>query len=61
MIPEVLKSGKPAVMNFVVYESEKVFPMIPAGAGLDEMVIGDQEEGAGEYTHSEYAPEKLGA
>jgi acetolactate synthase I/II/III large subunit len=61
LIPEVLKSGKPAVMNFVVYESEKVFPMIPAGAGLDEMVIGDQEEGAGEYTFSEYAPEKLGA
>jgi acetolactate synthase-1/2/3 large subunit len=61
LIPEILKSGKPAVMNFVVYESEKVFPMIPAGAGLDEMVIGDQEEGAGEYTVSEYAPEKLGA
>jgi acetolactate synthase I/II/III large subunit len=61
MIPEVLKSGKPAVMNFVVYESEKVFPMIPAGAGLDEMVIGDQEPDSGEYTFSEYAPEKLGA
>ncbi len=44
LIPEVLGKGKPAVINFVVYESEKVFPMIPAGAGIDEMIIGDQEE-----------------
>jgi acetolactate synthase-1/2/3 large subunit len=43
LIPEVLRKGRPAVMNFVVYESEKVFPMIPAGAGVDEMIIGDQE------------------
>jgi acetolactate synthase I/II/III large subunit len=43
VIPEVLASGKPAVVNFVVYESEKVFPMVPAGAGVDEMIIGDQE------------------
>lgn len=43
LIPELLASGKPAVVNFVVYESEKVFPMIPAGAGVDEMLIGDQE------------------
>ncbi len=44
LIPEVLAKGKPAVMNFVVYQSEHVFPMIPSGAGLDEMLIGDQEE-----------------
>lgn len=43
LIPEVIAKGKPAVMNFVVYESEKVFPMIPAGAGVDDMIIGDQE------------------
>ncbi len=43
LIPEVLAKGRPAVMNFVVYESEKVFPMVPAGAGVDEMIIGDQE------------------
>ncbi len=43
LIPKVLATGKPALVNFVVYESEKVFPMIPAGAGLDEMIIGDQE------------------
>lgn len=44
LIPEVLAKGKPAVMNFVVYEAEKVFPMVPAGAGVDQMIIGDQEE-----------------
>src|SRR5699024_1361968 len=33
LIPKVLESGKPTLVNFVVYESEKVFPMIPAGAG----------------------------
>ncbi|MDA0700279.1 MAG: biosynthetic-type acetolactate synthase large subunit [bacterium] len=43
LIPEVLASKKPAVINFVVYESEKVFPMVPAGAGVDEMILGDQE------------------
>jgi len=43
LVPEVLASKKPAVINFVVYESEKVFPMVPAGAGVDEMIIGDQE------------------
>ena len=43
LVPEVLAKGKPAVMNFLVYDSEKVFPMVPSGAGVDEMLIGDQE------------------
>lgn len=43
LIPRVLASKKPVLINFVVYESEKVFPMVPAGAGVDEMIIGDQE------------------
>jgi acetolactate synthase I/II/III large subunit len=43
LVPEVLAKGKPAVINFFVYEAEKVFPMIPAGAGVDEMIVGDQE------------------
>ncbi|HKI59095.1 MAG TPA: biosynthetic-type acetolactate synthase large subunit [Trueperaceae bacterium] len=43
LIPQVLAKGKPALMNFFVYEAEKVFPMIPAGAGVDEMIVGDQE------------------
>ena len=43
LVPEVLARKKPVLINFVVYESEKVFPMVPAGAGVDEMIIGDQE------------------
>ncbi|MEJ2666824.1 MAG: thiamine pyrophosphate-dependent enzyme [Deinococcales bacterium] len=43
LVPEVLAKGKPALVNFFVYEAEKVFPMIPAGAGVDEMIVGDQE------------------
>lgn len=43
LIPEVLARGGPALINFVVYESEKVYPMVPSGAGVDEMMIGDQE------------------
>jgi len=43
LLPEVLSRGGPALINFVVYESEKVYPMVPAGAGVDEMLIGDQE------------------
>ncbi|MFO8151017.1 MAG: biosynthetic-type acetolactate synthase large subunit [Trueperaceae bacterium] len=43
LVPEVLARKKPALINFVVYDSEKVFPMVPAGAGVDEMIIGDQE------------------
>lgn len=43
LVPKVLASGKPALINFFVYEAEKVFPMIPAGAGVDEMIVGDQE------------------
>ncbi len=43
LLPEVIARGGPAVINFVVYESEKVYPMVPSGAGVDEMLIGDQE------------------
>jgi acetolactate synthase I/II/III large subunit len=49
LIPLAVAAKKPVLLNFVVYESEKVFPMIPAGAGVDEMILGDQEpeEGTG--------------
>ncbi|MEX2542639.1 MAG: biosynthetic-type acetolactate synthase large subunit [Trueperaceae bacterium] len=42
-VTDAIAARRPTVLNFVVYESEKVFPMIPAGAGVDEMIIGDQE------------------
>ena len=43
LIPKLLNTGKPALVNFVVYEAEKVFPMVPSGAGVDEMILGDEE------------------
>ena len=43
IIPEAMAKKKPVLLNFVVYEAEKVWPMVPAGAGVDEMIIGDQE------------------
>jgi acetolactate synthase I/II/III large subunit len=48
VVAAAVEAKKPVLINFVVYESEKVFPMIPAGAGIDEMVIGDQEPDEGE-------------
>lgn len=52
VIPEALAKGEPVLLNFLVYEAEKVWPMVPAGAGVDEMIIGDQEPDAFE-THAE--------
>jgi len=43
LIPEALAKKKPVLLNFFVYEAEKVFPMVPAGAGVDEMILGDQD------------------
>src|SRR5690606_28033385 len=43
IIPEALAKKKPVLLNFLVYEAEKVWPMVPSGAGVDEMIIGDQE------------------
>jgi len=41
-IDEALASKKPVLLNFFVYEAEKVFPMVPAGAGIDQALLGDQ-------------------
>ncbi len=43
IVPEALAKKKPVLLNFFVYEAEKVFPMVPAGAGVDEMILGDQD------------------
>src|SRR5690554_800276 len=42
-IGEAIAAKKPVLLNFFVYEAEKVFPMVPAGAGIDEVILGDQE------------------
>ncbi len=36
--------GKPVFMDFVVDWKEKVFPMVPAGAAIDEMMFGEEAE-----------------
>lgn len=35
---------KPVFMDFVVDWREKVFPMVPAGAAIDEMIFGEEAE-----------------
>src|SRR5690606_32182942 len=41
LIPEAIAKGGPVMLDFVVYEAEKVWPMVPAGVGGAEMRIGD--------------------
>ncbi len=45
-ITEALAAKKPVLLNFFVYEAEKVFPMVPAGAGIDQVILGDQDADA---------------
>ncbi len=43
VIREALKvKDKPVFMDFVVDWKEKVFPMVPAGAAIDEMIFGEE-------------------
>jgi acetolactate synthase-1/2/3 large subunit len=45
VIKEALKiKDRPVFMDFVVDWKEKVFPMVPAGAAIDEMIFEDIEE-----------------
>lgn len=41
---EALNHPGPAVVDFWVTPDENVYPMVAAGTGLDEMVMGDEEE-----------------
>lgn len=41
---EALEHPGPAVVDFWVTPDENVYPMVAAGSGLDEMVMGDEEE-----------------
>ena len=40
---EALEHPGPAVVDFVVREEENVYPMVAAGTGLDEMILGDED------------------
>ncbi len=48
-VEEVLRAGlavkdRPVLMDFIVDWKEKVFPMVPAGAAIDEMIFGEEPE-----------------
>ena len=48
-VEEVLRAGlavkdRPVLMDFIVDWKEKVFPMVPAGAAIDEMIFGEEAE-----------------
>lgn len=45
VLREALKiKDKPVFMDFVVDWHEKVYPMVPAGAAIDEMIFGEKKE-----------------
>ncbi len=45
VIKEALRvKDKPVVMDFIVDWKEKVYPMVPAGAALDEMIFGEEKK-----------------
>ena len=37
------KTKGPFLIEFIVVAEENVFPMVPAGAGIDEMVVSKEE------------------
>jgi acetolactate synthase-1/2/3 large subunit len=39
-LEEALAMPKPVIIDVIVDEEEKVFPMVPAGAGIADMLIG---------------------
>jgi acetolactate synthase-1/2/3 large subunit len=45
VIKEALKiKDKPVFMDFSVHWKEKVYPMVPAGAAIDEMIFGEEPQ-----------------
>ena len=40
----VAGSGRPIIIDFIIEPEANVFPMVPPGAGIMEMVLEDQEE-----------------
>jgi acetolactate synthase-1/2/3 large subunit len=44
VLREAFKIKKPVFMDFVVDWKEKVYPMVPAGASIDQMLFHDPEE-----------------
>ncbi len=45
VLKEALKiKNKPVFMDFVVDWKEKVYPMVPAGAAIDEMIFEEEKK-----------------
>jgi acetolactate synthase-1/2/3 large subunit len=44
VIREAIKVKKPVFMDFVCDQTEKVYPMVPAGAAINEMLLKSKEE-----------------
>jgi acetolactate synthase I/II/III large subunit len=44
VLKEAMKSKKPVFMDFVIDRYEKVFPMVPAGAAINEMIFGEEKK-----------------
>jgi len=44
VLKEALKTNKTVFMDFVIDRYEKVFPMVPAGASINEMIFGDDQK-----------------
>jgi len=54
VIKEALKiKDKPVFMDFVVDWKEKVYPMVPAGAAINEMIFGEKKEKKKKFDSSE--------
>jgi acetolactate synthase-1/2/3 large subunit len=54
VIKEALKiKDRPVFMDFVVDWKEKVYPMVPAGAAIDEMIFGEKKEKKKKFDSSE--------
>jgi acetolactate synthase-1/2/3 large subunit len=44
VLKEALKVKKPVFIDFVIDRYEKVFPMVPAGASINEMIFGEEKK-----------------
>ncbi len=44
VLKEALKVKRPVMMDFVIDRYEKVFPMVPAGASINEMIFGEEKK-----------------
>jgi acetolactate synthase-1/2/3 large subunit len=42
VLQEALKVKRPVFLDFMIARYEKVFPMVPAGAAINEMIFGDE-------------------